>query len=340
MEYQLQKSKLGEVIFRQKLVNQHLGKRIYFKEEPDQKQILKILKQRVTSSQKIFQKLIAQDISLSPFLEIGAEKCQRAAFLTSKFSAQGFALDISFESLKSAPIFAKKLNLKRLPILICADAENLPFASSSIPFVFAFETLHHFPKPDKVLAEMERVSSRHVFFSEEPIKQTLNLGIWQRGYNLRTFEKILKRLLILPFLSRLGRSESKFRVIENEFSLKTWQEALKSFKQAQITLAPVFWGPKAKFDITGGCWPINIITRILIALEGGGITVLASVDKKKQPSIQNLLDFLICPTCKSSFLQKNSKIIKCLSCKSNYPIYNKIIIMLPLKLRSKLYPNF
>ena len=44
MAYQLQKSKIGEVIFRQKLVNQHLGQRIYFKGEPDQKQIIKILK--------------------------------------------------------------------------------------------------------------------------------------------------------------------------------------------------------------------------------------------------------------------------------------------------------
>ncbi|KKQ89329.1 MAG: Methyltransferase type 11 [Candidatus Curtissbacteria bacterium GW2011_GWC2_38_9] len=341
MAYQLQKSKIGEVIFRQKLVNQHLGQRIYFKGEPDQKQIIKILKQRVASSQNIFKNLNSQNISLSPFLEIGAEKCQRAALLTSKFNAQGFALDISFESLKSAPNFAKKLNLKKLPILICADAENLPFADNSIPFVFAFETIHHFPKPHRVLAEMKRVSQKTIYFSEEPVKQFFNLGLWKRDYNLTLAEKILKKIYLLPFISRLGGSESSHNVTENEFSIGEWQDALRGYKNLQISLEPVFWGPNAQFDAKDNNWPINLLTKILIAIEGGGITVLAQI-KKETRAIQknNLLDLLICLVCKKSSLEKNSKRMHCLSCQSSYPIYNKVIIMLPPKLKGKLYPNF
>lgn len=332
------KSKLGEVSFRKILTSQHLGKKLYFEGQPNEKQIIKILRERVTNSHKIFKELTRKKVTLSPFLEIGAEKCQRAALLTSKFNAQGFALDLSFESLKSAPIFAKELNLGKLPTLICADAENLPFTNNSIPFVFAFETLHHFPKPDIVLAEMKRVSSEYIFFSEEPVKQLLNLGIWRRDFNLNLIEKILKKMYLLPFLSKLGGSESSYNVMENEFSIKQWQNALRGYKKLQIMLEPVFWGPKAKFDVKDDNWPINLLMKILIAVEGGGITVLAKMKKEDRAIQKNNL--LICPVCKKSSLKMDLKIVNCLSCKTHYPIYNKVIIMLAPRLRNTLYPNF
>ena len=334
------KTKLGEIIFRQNLVKQHLGKKKMFPGEPDEKQIISVLRERIRNSRKIFKDLQHLKIELSPFLEIGAEKCQRASLLSSEFSCQGFALDISFESLRSAPIFAKKLNLSKLPILICADAENLPFADSSIPFVFAFETIHHFPKPNAAIAEMKRVSQETIYFSEEPVKQLLNLGLWRRKYNLTLAEKILKKIYLLPFLSRLGGSESEYNVIENEFSIFEWQDALKKFDDLQISVEPVFWGPKSQFGAQNGQWSINPLTRLLIAVEGGGITILAKIKKKAKTTPKNLLDLLICPNCKKSFLDKNSKRIRCLSCQSNYPIYNNVIMMLPPKLKEKLYPSF
>lgn len=332
------KSKVGEVIFRQKLLNQHLGKEMVFPGQPDQKQIIKVLAQRVKDSRTIFKNIAKRKISLSPFLEIGAEKCQRAALLSSEFNAQGFALDISFESLKSAKLFAQKLELKKLPVLICADAENLPFKNDSLSLVFAFETLHHFPNPTKVLREMQRVTANggYIYFSEEPVKQTINLPLWRRDFNLNSFEKILRELYILPFLSILGASETKYSVIENQFSLSTWQASLKDFEDLEIILEPVFWGPK---DKTNGEWQINPITRLLIALEGGGITVLAKIHKPIKPNhFKNIFDLLACPACHKK-LKKETAAFSCLSCLRTYPIKNNVIFLLDVALRKKLYPN-
>lgn len=327
-------SKLGEVAFRKKLTDQHIGKKQHFKGEPDKSQIIKVLKERVVNSRVIFKDLLKKGVTLSPFLEIGAEKCQRASLLTSEFNAQGFALDISYESLKSARYFAHLLNLKKVPIAICADAENLPFADNSIPFVFAFETLHHFPTPKKAIQEMQRVSSSHVFFSEEPVKQAFNLDIWRRDYNLKGFEKFLKFILLLPFLSKLGGSESRYDVLENEFTLETWRKSLSSLNSAQITIEPVFWGPKSTVSQLN--WNMNPITRFLTAIEGGGITVFAEKSTVGKPKT-NLLDTLACPLCHKSNLKKSTRAIICPSCKSIYPTRSNVLIMLPPALQKKLY---
>lgn len=338
--YQSTKAKIGEVILRQKLVKQHLGETSFFAGAPDHKQILSLLKERVANTRRLF-KAFPKDVILSPFLEIGAEKGQRSSLLTSDFNCWGFALDLSMESLNATRIFARKLNLRKTPILICANAENLPFVDSSFPFVFAFETLHHFPKPDVILSEMRRVTSPqgHIFFSEEPVKQSLNLRLWQRDYNLTRWEKILKYLLILPFISGLGGVENQFHVIETEFSIGDWQKSLQSFKSAHITLEPVFWGPKSKFEVTNGDWRINPLTRILIALQGGGITALVQKEGSATKKPNKLLDFLICPNCKKNNLRRFNGKLLCRNCESDYPIYNQIIMMLVPSLRKRLYPN-
>src|SRR3989338_2026371 len=147
-------AKLGEVKFRQKLVRQHLGKENLFDGEPDHKEIITILKERVNSTQKIFKKLQVRGVTLSPFLEIGAEKGQRSMVLVNDFGATGFGSDISYQSLKSAAEFAKILGFKKLPTLVCCDAYQLPFTSGSIPFIFCFETLHHFPDPTPIIKEL------------------------------------------------------------------------------------------------------------------------------------------------------------------------------------------
>lgn len=336
--YQSVKAKIGEVTLRQHLVKQHLGETSCFAGAPDQKQILQLLKERVANTKQAF-KAFPKDVKLSPFLEIGAEKGQRSCLLTSKFNCQGFALDLSLDSLKSAAFFAKKLKLNKMPVLICADAENLPFTNNSFPFVFAFETLHHFPKPHIVLQEMNRVASKggHIFFSEEPIKQAVNLGFWRRDYNLSILEKILKMLLILPFISSLGGVETKFGVIENTFSLSTWQEAISIFKLVDITIEPVFWGPKAKL-FTNKKWSINLLTRLLVAIQGGGITMLAKKEGLFSKSTKDILILMSCPVCKKSSLKHYKNSLLCTFCKTNYPVVDNIYIMLVPALRKKIYP--
>lgn len=341
MYKQPQKAKIGEVQFRQKLILQHLGQISYFPGVPNSKQILQLLKERIKNTTKILNELTRKKVALSPFLEIGAEKGQRSALLTSKFDAIGFALDLSFESLKTTKIFAKKLLLDKSPVLICADAENLPFADSSIPFVFAFETLHHFPKPDLAIAEMKRVCSLggHVYFSEEPVKNKFNLGLWRRDFNLTPFEKILKVLLILPFISKLGGAEHSHSVIENEFSISDWKQALSIFEKPEVTVEPVFWGPKSTFIAHNQSWPVNPLTKLLIDFEGGGITIFAKMTGNLPKFNKDILLLLRCPICKKSPLSKLNSSLECRRCKANYPIRDDVLIILPPKQRGRLYPE-
>jgi SAM-dependent methyltransferase len=73
-------------------------------------------------------------------LEIG---CGRGAL--SALSDRYAGVDLSLPALMSS-------RARR----ICADAERLPIAGGSIPFVFSWAALEHMPNPERVLAEIER----------------------------------------------------------------------------------------------------------------------------------------------------------------------------------------
>ena len=69
----------------------------------------------------------------------------------------------------------KSFQKKNAPERICCDANTLPFAQNSLPFVFCFETLHHFPDPTPVVHEIYRVlcPGGWFYFNEEPFKKVL-----------------------------------------------------------------------------------------------------------------------------------------------------------------------
>lgn len=355
-------AKLGEVRFRQKLVKQHLGKENSFTGEPGQKEIITILKERIDTTRRIFKRLEARGITLSPFLEIGAEKGQRSMVLVNDFGAGGFASDISYQSLKSGAEFAKILGYNKLPALVCCDAYHLPFTSGSIPFVFCFETLHHFPDPAPILKEVFRILTPGgvFYFGEEPVKQSFNLRLWRRGYRLNPLERFLKTLGILPFLSRIGATEVSHGILEEEFSFRTWKIALKPFSKVEGLVSPVFFGPKSKFFKNGSGWKNpSLATLFLVHLQGGGIECLAI--KEGKPRTNNLTvrelgnfdqqnivvrgksyhvktsnEMLICPDCKSKLLKKESKSI-CPNCKRQFNLKEKVLMLLPTNIQKKLY---
>jgi len=331
-------SKFGEVKFRKKLVKQHLGKEGLIPQEPDKKEILNILRQRVSATENIFKKLDKKGISLSPFLEIGAEKGQRSMVLVNNFKAKGFASDLSFESLASASKFARILGFKKLPYLLCCDAYHLPFADETFPFIFCFETLHHFPDPTPIVKEIYRVLAPGGFFywGEEPLKQTFNLGLWRRGYHLNTFEKLLKLVGILPFISKIGKTEVTHGILEEEFSLKTWKEALSVFEKVEATIKPVFFGPNSSFIRKQNAWKNpGIVTRVLTALQGGGIEGLG-VKKGRLIVKKDIERVFICPDCGQATLKKEAVLV-CLNCKRNFGPKNGVLMLLSLKLQKKLY---
>src|SRR6476620_2441666 len=82
--------------------------------------------------------------SLTPFLEIGANAGHSSYMLANEFGAQGFALDLSADSLRHGRALMDAWHLDRAPIRLAGDAANLPFADESLRFVCAFRMLSQF----------------------------------------------------------------------------------------------------------------------------------------------------------------------------------------------------
>lgn len=334
------KNKLGEVKFRKKVSHQHLGKEEFFSQEYNKDQMLKILKEKVDRAFAGFTELRNRGIILSPFLEIGSGYGQAALLLTNKFSANGFATDLALEPLLLINETARKLKLKKVPKRLVCDAESLPFKNSSFPFIFCYQTLHHFKNPYSVLKEVKRVLTPGgvFFFAEEPVAQTLNIPLWYRPTKLRWWEKLLKFTLILPFISKIGKTEIESGILEESFSLSTWKKALGQFEKTEVEIQPFPFGPKATLS-KNPSWQktgiSNFINRLILFIFGGGISGLAFKEPKKRSTIS--VPELYCPNDPCSLIKDHKKYY-CPKCKMKYGPQKGILTVLPKHLKLKLYP--
>lgn len=338
-------SKIGEVLYRSQIVKQHLGHKIVFPSEPARDEFIKILKPKLRTTESLFRKLKKRGVKLSPYLEIGSEHCLRPTLLESKFEARGFACDISFYSLANAQRYIDLFSFKKVPKRICADAYNLPFQSNSFPFIFIYETLHHFPHPKPILKEIYRVLAPGgtLLIGADPIKQDLQISLWNRPTKLRVWEKVLKKLFILPFISHIGKTEIDHGIIETAFDLKTWQESLSIFERAQITIKAYPYGPQQTLQKSKNYWQKpKIITSIALRMFGGSLTGLC-YKKGGLPKVfdKDLTSYLACPNCLKTkgeeiSLKKRGENLVCLSCKSIFNKNKGVLVMLNNDLKNKI----
>ena len=171
---------------------------------------------------------------LSPFLEIGANAGHTSYYLANEYNADGFALDISADSLRYGIALQEKWGYSRAPIRLAGDALRLPFADGSMRLVMAFQMLSQFMDIESVFLEVKRVLAPGgiFFFAEEPMRRKLTARLYRCPYyeNMKPWERKLSDWGLLGFLVRdvIGaHQEESFGIKQNHtFELKDWHELI------------------------------------------------------------------------------------------------------------------
>jgi len=337
--------KSGEVIFRQKLASQQSKDgNIVFPDLRTHNEMLDVMMQRAAVTRDSMMRLSDDGNSLTPFIELGAERCQRALVLENEFDAQGIAVDISFDMLKLGAEVAKGLGYKKIPMRICCDANNLPIRDSALQFAFCYATLHHFPNPSPVLKEMARVLGDQavLYFDEEPIKGAIYrfTRLYQRhGHSLNTLEKMLDGLGLLPLVSKGGGVEVDHGVLEEEFDLMTWQRALAPFQKIEVTANKMLGLRLDNFSFS--------LSKVLAWTLGGNIEVYCRVAKAQQAStpFTGFSDILRCPSCANKHssqlnVARQRQGLQCHECGCYYPKVDGVIFLFEQSLGRRLYPEY
>ena len=334
-------AQIGEIKFRRKLYQQQVEGQAIFDDEFDAEGIEALLIDRMEETFDNMTSLRKNDVVISPYIEIGAERCQRALVMENDLGAVGAAVDISYEMLKSCEYYKKIFNKEKIPLRICCDANNLPFMTGSIPFVFCYATIHHFPDPIPVIRNVHRVLSPggHFFFSGESYKRILHINLYEGKSYAESRGSSKLRKVIDYFLSddRQG-NEIQHGIIENEeISIGRWKQALCLFEEKQAELRSLKY---FKSDLYGPRYRIDFLLTYLLGGLISGICRKSGVSRLDTKPIQ---DILICPSCFEieceSELAQDKHGFFCVRCGDKYPIINDVVFLIsPVKIR-KLYPN-
>jgi len=341
MKSQQLESQLGEIAFRKKLVRQQVEGAQLFNDEFDQKGIEAILKQRM---QKTFEQITAlreKGIPVSPYLEIGAERGQRSLVMENDAGATGAAVDLSYDMLKSCEYYQKVFNKKKMPARICCDANYLPLASNSMPFVFCYETLRHFPDPTPIIKEIHRVLAPGgcFFFDEEPYRRVLHLDLYEskKIYSAEYQNAGLPRKMLDFFFAKRSCNETEHGIIENdEIPLQTWKRALSVFDNKDIVLQSLKNHLHAELFS-----PNNYLKYFGAYLFGGNISGACRKSGVSTNAVKTVQDALICPSCLRDGLEISLTTSGCLCrrCNKPFPLFNGVVFLLPDDKLNKLYPE-
>lgn len=288
---------------------------------------------------------------LSPFLEIGANAGHSSYLLANEFGADGFALDLSADSLRHGIALRDAWGLDREPVRIAGDAAHLPFADGSLRLVCAFQMLSQFMDMDSVFLEVERVlAPGGVFlFAEEPLKRALSLRLYRCPYyeTMKPWERRLYRWGLLGYLVRdvIGaHQEESFGIRQNHtMGLHDWDGMVAKHFAAHeydVFVPERGWGERivkrlaVRLDPYGSQWRA---ARLL-----GG--TLAAVCKKSgapgpERAFQNFETFLRCPDCHAALSREASEELRCAACGYRAALDGGVYNLLPSADRSELYPG-
>jgi ubiquinone/menaquinone biosynthesis C-methylase UbiE/uncharacterized protein YbaR (Trm112 family) len=288
-----------------------------------------------------FAELAQAGLLQAPFLELGAERCQRSLVVANDFHLEGYAADLSFESLRYATFLAEQEKLSRMPRRLCCDAYKLPLAENSIGFAFCYQTLHHFPDPAPIFQELYRVlrPGAALYVNEEPIRRLWKLSLWKRRVDPKAKENKYIRFAkdyLLDFISEQHVNEVDYGICENdEISLRQWEAAMGSAAQKRIRLRilPLLKGLSRVRHHPSG-WGL----RSWLCHGLGGMLTATIIPKQPAPGHGHNGAPVCCPACGGALNQRAS-IFLCSRCATEYPIRDDIFMLLPPEELRNLYPD-
>jgi SAM-dependent methyltransferase len=327
-------NKRGEIAFRRKLFQQQVqGERI-FEDEFDSEGMERVLLERMAETERVIRDVREKGVRISPYLEVGAERGQRSLVLENELEERGAALDLSLDLLRSCTHYAQRFGRDRLPIRICADAYRLPFASDSLPFVFCFQTLHHFPSTAPVIAEIHRVLAPggHFFFAEEPFRQRLHLPLVRRKHDIAharsgRLRKLISRVFVAEILN-----EEEHGVLENhDIALREWRDALSVFESgtARIELDRIS---------SGAFSDRNPVTFPMLWLLGGRISGLYRKAGTPGSCASTIADALAAPGGDADPIRRERDAWVSESGR-RFPVIDGVDLLLPEETAAALYPE-
>lgn len=342
MQFQSIENQKGEIEFRKKLALQQVEGARLIDDEFDAAGIEAILRERMRTTLQQMRVLEAQGIRLSPYIEIGAERGQRSLVMENDIGATGAAVDISRDMLETCSHYSDVFQKSRVPTRICCDANNLPFASDSIPFAFCYETLHHFPDPAPITKEIHRVlaPSGSFLFVDEPYKKLLHLKLYQgaRLYSEKSLKRGNVRMLLDYFFSEPPCNEVDHGIVENEeISVREWKEALRIFDRSDLHLKSL------RYIHAKSANPGLRLTYLLAYLLGGTLSGLCRKGEGQATASSSIAELLICPTCRETGtevrLRRVASTVSCPSCRGRYPVANDILFLFTREKLEELYPE-
>jgi len=286
---------------------------------------------------------------MTPFLEIGANAGHSSYMLCNEFGAEGFASDLSADSLRHGIALMDAWDLPRGPVRIAADALRLPFADNSLRCVIAFQMLSQFMDIESVFLEVKRVlAPGGVFlFAEEPLRRKLSLRIYRCPYweTMKPWERRLYEWGLLGYLVKdvIGAAQEEgFGIRQNHsMSLRDWHSLLRRhFDAHEIELFVPERG-------IGERWAKRLLRRIdkfgsdwLPARMLGGTIAAFCKKSGETAAVQGpLLSILQCPDCGGTVQPDSDFALCCAGCGYHAPIEGGVYNLLSSSEKEALYPG-
>jgi SAM-dependent methyltransferase len=274
--------------------------------------------------------------SLSPFLEIGANVGHSAYMLVNEFGAEGFASDLSADSLRHGTALMEAWNLERAPIRLAADALQLPFADDSLQCVVAFQMLSQFLDLDSVFREVQRVlRPGGVFlFAEEPVRRRITLGLYRCPYpdTMKPWERRLHQWGLLGYLVRdvIGaHQEESFGIRQNHtMVLEDWRDLVDRH----------FAGWEYELYIPERGWGERWGKRLFGAGLGGTLAAVCKKAGTAEADGRSPRERLRCPDCLQPLSVAGNEVIRC-RCGYTSPLEGGVYNLLPTKEKEAFYPG-